>query len=153
MKENLKTLVLVFSLALNVTLIAIQVVPRFRGGSRFVYEELDLSPEQRARFEAGQKEFVASVNRLGNEMIARHCELMDLLAADTVAREAVDAKLGELSGQHRLMQQAMVRHLMEDREILAGEQRRQFFSILKERLRAQGAPGPAWVPRGARQRE
>ncbi|MCW5979629.1 MAG: periplasmic heavy metal sensor [Bryobacteraceae bacterium] len=153
MKENLKTLALVFSVALNVTLIAIQAAPYFRGESRFVFQELELSPKQRARFEAGQKDFVASINQRGNQMIARLSELMDLLAADPVVEEAVQAKLDELNEHHRSMQRAMVRHLMKDREILAGEQRREYFSILKERLHAQGAPGPVWVPRGARRRE
>lgn len=153
MKRNLWTLVLIFSLVLNVTFVISFAMRSLRSKTGFAYEELDLSPEQQARLEAGRDGFVQTVNQSGNRMIRFHTELLDLLAADAVDHAAVEAKLNEISANHRAMQRAIVEHLLADREVLSPEQRQQFFAVLKERMRAQGAPGPAWVPREARQRE
>jgi hypothetical protein len=46
-----------------------------------------------------------------------------------------------------------MQHLLEDKEMLTPAQRAKFFGILKDRIRAQGAPGPPWLPAGARQRK
>jgi Spy/CpxP family protein refolding chaperone len=153
MNRNLKTLAVVFSVALNVTFIVAHVVQNLRGRPRFVYEELDLRAGQRAQFEAERERFLRTHGEFGNWMIQRHAELMDLLAAETVNETAIQAKLDEIHANHRALQQIVVQHLRKDREVLDPDQRRQFFSVLKERINAQGAPGPAWVPRGERRRE
>jgi Spy/CpxP family protein refolding chaperone len=153
MNRNLKTLAVIFSVALNVTFIVVHVVQSLRDRPRFVYEELDLSAGQRAQFEAERDSFIRIHDQFGAGMIEKHAELMDLLAVTPVDDSAIQAKLDEIHANHRSLQQIVVRHLRKDREVLTPDQRRQFFAVLKERIRAQGAPGPAWVPRGARRRE
>jgi len=153
MNRNLKTLAVIFSVALNVTFIVAHVVQDLRRRPRFVYEELDLSAGQRAQFEAERDRFLRTHGEFGNGMIQKHAELLDLLAADIVDDTTIQSKLDEIHANHRSLQQIVIQHLRKDREVLDPDQRRQFFSVLKERIKAQGAPGPAWVPRGERRRE
>jgi Spy/CpxP family protein refolding chaperone len=150
MNRNLRTLALIFSVVLNVTFIAAHIFQNLSDRPRFAYEELDLSAEQQTQFEAGRHSFTQRLNRFVNGMIQKQAELMDLLAADPVDDAVIQAKLDEIHANHRSMQQIIVQHLLKDREILNPDQRRQFFSVLKDRIRTQGAPGPAWVPPDAR---
>jgi hypothetical protein len=153
MRRNLKTLAVIFSVVLNVTFAASYAWRRFHNQPRFAYEELDLTHEQRTRFEAGRVPFIQHVNRIGNAMIARNIELMDSIAAEPGDVKAIHAKLAEIRSNVQSMQDVVVKHLLEDKQILDAGQRKQFFDVLKARIRAQGAPGPAWIPRGARTRE
>jgi Spy/CpxP family protein refolding chaperone len=150
MTRNLRTLLLIFSVVLNVTFIVAHLLRNLSARPRFAYEEIPLSAEQRRRFEAGRDSFLRAHNRLGRRMMEEHGELMDLLAANPVDEGALQAKLDEIHANHRFLQQIVVRHLRKDRELLTPDQRRQFFSVLKDRIREMGAPGPAWAPREPR---
>jgi Spy/CpxP family protein refolding chaperone len=152
MSRNLKTLALLFSVVLNATLIASYTWPELYG-QRFAYEEVDLAAHQRARFEAGRNEFLRLVNRIGSGIIEKNVQLIDLIAADAADENAIQAQLAEIRSDVDSMQQAVVKHLMEDKRILDPGQQKQFFDVLKARIRAQGTPGPPWIPRQARSRE
>ena len=151
--KQIKTLVVVFSVALNIALLAGYGLSRYASRPRFAYEGLDLSAEQRARIEAGRDRFLHAMNETGDKIIQKHLELMDLIAAEPTDRQAIESKFHEIYSTQQSMQSSVMEHLLDDKEILNPAQRAKFFAILKDRIRAQGAPGPPWMPAGARQRK
>jgi Spy/CpxP family protein refolding chaperone len=153
MSPNLKMLAVIFSVVLNGTFVASYAWRKLQDRPRFAYEEVEITADQRARFDAGRTQFLRAVHKIGNQAIEMNVQLIDLIAADPADESAIQAKLAEIRSNVELMQQTVVKHLLEDKQILNPEQRKHFFDVLKARIRAHGAPRPAWVPGGERARE
>jgi Spy/CpxP family protein refolding chaperone len=153
MKQSFKILAVIFSVALNITFLAAYGVRKISDRPRYAYEELDLSGDQRKHLENARDRFLRAVNEIGNEIIGRHIELIDLVASERPDSQAIEIKFQEIHTLQRSMQRRVVEHLLEDKNVLAPEQRARFFAVLKSRIREQGAPGPPWLPAGARQRK
>jgi Spy/CpxP family protein refolding chaperone len=152
-KISFKTLAVIFSVTLNIAFLAGYGIRQMRDESKFAYEELDLSKEQKIIIEAGRDRFLLTQHEIGTCILRRQTELMDLISAGPVDRRAIDAKLEEIHLLRDSMQQHVVNHLLENKQALTPEQRSRFFEILKARIREQGAPGPSWIPEGARRRD
>jgi Spy/CpxP family protein refolding chaperone len=153
MTRHIKTLAVIFSVALNLAFLVGYGIRWYGERTRFAYEDLDLSQDQRVRIEAGRDRFLSALNDTGDRIIAKHLELMDLIAADPIDQQAIDARFQEIHTTQHSMQNLVVAHLLEDKQILTAEQRTKFFALLKSRIQAQGAPGPPWLPAGARERK
>lgn len=152
-RQHIKTLAVIFSVALNVAFLVGYGVRKLGDRPKFAYEELDLSKDQRDRIEAGRDRFLRALNEIGDMIIGKHIELIDLIAADPTDRQAIEGKFQEIHSFQQSMQRLVMEHLLEDKQILTPEQRAKFFAVLKSRIRAQGAPGPPWLPAGARERK
>jgi Spy/CpxP family protein refolding chaperone len=167
MTRHIKTLAVIFSVALNLAFLVGYGIRWYGERTRFAYEDLDLSQDQRVRIEAGRDRFLNALNDTGDRIIAKHLELMDLIAADPtkhlelmdliaadpIDQQAIDAKFQEIHTTQHSMQNLVIAHLLEDKQILTAEQRTKFFALLKSRIQAQGAPGPPWLPAGGRERK
>ena len=152
MRRHLITLAVIFSVALNLAFLVGYGFRKLGDRPRFAYEALDLSKDQRARIEAGRDRFLRALNEIENRIIAKHLDLMDLIAADPIDRQAIEGKFQEIHSIQQSMQRKVLEHLLEDKQILTPAQRAKFFAVLKSRIREQGAAGPPWLPAGARER-
>jgi Spy/CpxP family protein refolding chaperone len=150
-KQSIKTLAVVFSVALNIAFVAGYGVRKLSDRPKFAYEQLDLSQEQRKKIEPARDRFLRTVNEIGNTIVLQQIETMDLIAADSVDRRAINAKFQEIQLLQQSMHQQVVEHLLEHKQIFTPEQQARFFAVLKSRIREQSAPGPPWIPAGARQ--
>jgi Spy/CpxP family protein refolding chaperone len=151
-KQSIKTLAVIFSIALNVAFVAGYAFRKLGDRPKFAYEELDLSKDQRKGFEQARDRFLRALDETGDKIIERHIELIDLIASNPESPQAMDRKFEEIRSLQQSMQQRVLEHLSEDKKILTLEQQAKFFAVLKSRIREQGAPGPPWLPAGARQR-
>jgi Spy/CpxP family protein refolding chaperone len=149
MKQSIKTLAVIFSVALNLALLAGYGIRKFSDRATFAYEQLDLSKEQRQHIQNTRNRFLGALNEIGNGIVARQTEIIDLIAADSVDSSAIERKFEEIQSLQRSMHQRVVNHLLEDKQIFAPAQRGKFFAVLKSRIREQGAPRPPWFPAGA----
>ena len=152
MKRHIRILAVIFSVSLNLAFLVGYGFRRVSDRPRFAYEELTLSGEQRARIEAGRDRFLKALDEIREKIIARHLELIDLIATDPTDQQAIEAKFQAIHSLQQSMQRVVVDHLLEDRQTLTPDQQARFFAILKSRIRAQGAPGPPWLPAGAEKR-
>ena len=152
-RQYIKILAVIFSVALNVAFLVGYGVRKLGDRPKFVFEELDLSKDQQARVEAGSDRFLRALDEIGDKMIGAHLEMIDLVAADPTDRQAIEAKCQEIRAVRHSMQSLVVEHLLEDKQVLTADQRTKFFALLKSRIRAQVAPGPPWLPAGARERK
>jgi Spy/CpxP family protein refolding chaperone len=149
-KQSIKTLAVIFSVALNIAFLAGYGVRKLIDRPRYAYEELDLSKDQRSRLEGSRDRFLSALSEIGDRMVSRHIELVDLIAAGPVDRQAIDRKFDEIHSLQKSMQQQVVEHLLEQKQIMTPAQRAKFFAVLKARIREQGASGPPWLSKGAR---
>ena len=140
MKQSIKTLAVIFSIALNVAFIASYGLRKLGDRPKFAYEN-------------ARGRFLHAVDEIGDRIINQHIELIDLIASDPVDARAIDKKFEGIRSLQQSMQQRVLEHLSEDKKILTLEQQAKFFAVLKSRIREQGAPRPPWLPAGARQRK
>jgi Spy/CpxP family protein refolding chaperone len=145
-KQSIKILAVIFSVALNIAFMAGYGIRKFSDRSKFAYEEVDLSKEQLAHMQDARDRFLRDLNEIGNDIIERQSETINLIAADSVDRRAIATKFEEIQLLQQSMHQRVVEHLLEHKQILTPEQRDKFFEVLKSRIRDQGAPGPPWIP-------
>lgn len=97
-----------------------------------------MNDEQRRRTEPLLAEFRKSSQTVCSEVAGHRRELIDLLAAPEVDREAVQAKQeGILAGQRR-MQELLIAHLLAEKELLSPVQQEELFKLLRARTRRPG---------------
>ena len=163
MIKNFKTLSIIFSVVLNIVFIGSYFyhksdqypLPGHRGKhNRFLIEELNLSREQRDRFEPIRERFHAFLRQQGHAIKDKQLELIDLLAAlrprsyakENPAREAVDVKQKEIQTLQRQMQAKVIEHLLEVSGMFTPEQRKKFFGRIRGRIEKSDGPRPRWMP-------
>jgi Spy/CpxP family protein refolding chaperone len=147
MKTSTRTLGVIFSVGLNVAFVGSYTYQVLARRPVFAYEEMSLDSNQRARMTSSRDRFVRTIDGIGNNIVRLQTELVDAIATDPPDRKAIDRKLAEILAQQQSMQQVVVEHLLEDKNILRPDQREQFFALLKQRIRLQGMPAPPWLPR------
>jgi Spy/CpxP family protein refolding chaperone len=149
MKQSIKMLAVIFSVALNLALLAGYGIRKFNDRSKFAYEEVNLSKEQQVQMQDARNRFLHDLNEIGNDIINRQIETIDLIAADFVDRRAIETRFEEIQSLQQSMHQRVVEHLLEDKQIFTSAQRGKFFAVLKSRIKEQGAPRPPWFPAGS----
>jgi len=154
MKRKAWLLVFILSGGLNVAFVTTWIVHaagRRRDGTKHcrrregeecgpcsLHRRLGISDEQRRRIEPLLADFRESSQTVCSEVAGHRRELIDLLAAPEVDREAVRAKQEDiLAGQGR-MQELLIAHLLAEKELLSPEQREELFKLLRARTRSPG---------------
>lgn len=164
MKNNIKTLAIVFSVVLNVAFVTFTAYTRWshapvaRSPSKegaMLYEQLELTAEQLKRIEPLRDRFHAEMNQISSAIVGMQMELFDLLAAPSPDRQAIQAHQEKIRDLQRSMQDNVVNHVLEESKVLMPEQRVKFFRLLKERSKTAGRPCPPWMkpPKGAETNE
>jgi Spy/CpxP family protein refolding chaperone len=153
MKDNLKNLLLIFSIVLNVVFIGGTSYFSLSAGSiaskpapscPFLYQELDLTRAQLTRIEPARDRFHGRLNEIGGDIRTRQLRLVDLLAAPDLDRKAVEDVQGEIKTLQQTMQDTIISHILEQARVFTPEQRSRFFELMKERIE-HSQPGPAWM--------
>jgi len=147
MNYHIGALGAIFSVALNIAFVGSYAHRTLTSRPAFAYEEIHLDDDQRARMISSRDRFLRAIDRIGKDIVGRHAELVDAIAADPPDGTVIQRRLDEIRSLQQSMQQVVVEHLLEDRGILRPDQRQQFFGLLKERIRSQSPPGPPWLPR------
>jgi Spy/CpxP family protein refolding chaperone len=146
MKHYLRTLALIFSVALNLAFVGSYAYRTLTKRPAYVYEEIRLDAAQRARMISSRNQFLATMNPISNRIIELQVKLIDGIAAEPADRSAIDATLAQISSEQQSMQRTVIAHVMEDKNILDPSQRKQYFDLLKQRIRSQSLPQPPWLP-------
>lgn len=153
MRHYIRTLGLIFSVALNVAFVGSYAYRTLTRPTTFAYEEMRLDATQRSRMASSRDLFIRTIDQIGNNIIGLHLELIDAVAAEPADRSEIDTKFEQIRSQQQSMQRAVVEHLMEDKSILSPDQRKEFFAALKQRIRSQSMPGPPWLPRDRKKQQ
>lgn len=153
MKENLKTILIIASVALNAVFAATYVVyklPPLAGGQPAtsrgpLFLQLDLTPDQLAEFKAERDRFHGELQELGQETKQKQLELIDLLVDTTPDQQAVKKKQEEIQHVQRTVQDRVIAHFLHESGLLTPEQRTRFFQLIKGRIGTSVQTCPPWA--------
>lgn len=156
MRKNLIILAIIFSVVLNIGFIGTYCLQKaglhplklvHTNHKRFLYEELNLSPEQLAEFEPGRNRFHTYLDLQSKTIQAGQIELISLLAENPPDRKAIDTKHEKIQNLQRQMQTRVIDHFFEESRILTPEQRKKFFALIKGRIEKNSGFCPGWMQR------
>jgi len=156
MRKNFIILASIFSVVLNIGFIGTYCLHKTglhlgklvdTNHKRFLYEELNLSPEQLVEFERGRDRFHTYLGLQSKTIQAERIELIGLLAKNPPDREAIDAKHKEIQPLQRQMQAKVIDHFLEESHILTPKQRKKFFALIKGRIKTKSGFYPGGMQR------
>jgi Spy/CpxP family protein refolding chaperone len=150
MKDNLRTLALIFSIILNFAFIGAtayyKLAPRSPAGScPFLYEQLNLTKEQLSQVEPIRDRFHARLAEISSSIKTKQLRLIGLLAAADLDHNGVDTLKEEIRVLQQTMHDTIIGHILEETNIFTAEQRKSFFNLMKERIEQSGQPCPPWM--------
>lgn len=147
MNAKLKVLAVTFSVVLNLAFLGAYARQRFGASASVapVFDQLELSSEERREFERHREAFHQLVSRLGGQLKSAQLELIDLLAGRSPDRAAIAAKHEEIGRLQRSIQSGVIEHLIQEGGRLDEGRRARFFALLKARVQASEPPRPPWM--------
>jgi Spy/CpxP family protein refolding chaperone len=149
MKNNMLKLVLVFSLLLNLSMLAsagythykqsrYEVRPSGPGAQTLgehvpghLFHELSLKPEQLKTMQEKAMGFHADLNRKGQEIDHKRVALVALIGAEKPDSKAIDAAVAEINRLQLDVQKTAVAHMLEFKGMLDKEQQKRFLGLIE----------------------
>ena len=98
-----------------------------------LHRKLGTNPEQWKKIEPRLAAFQRDSRTVCQEIGRKRAELIDLLAAPQVDRQAIAAKQEEVLAGQRRVQQLVIDQLLAERELLTPQQQKALFDLLRER--------------------
>jgi len=154
MWPKLKPLLVILSVALNLAFVAVWVtraVPaRFGCGGPCegpesrgpvwcpLHRKLGTTEKQWSEIEPSLAEFQKSAQELCRTIKRRRLEMIDLIAASQVDREAICGKQEEILAGQRKMQELVIEHLLSEKNMLTPKQRKALFRMFRRRTGCAG---------------
>lgn len=144
MKTTRLKFILILSLAVNVAVIATVGYHYYQNtcltpsaqcplnrGSHHYYDSLGLSSVQGTKMAPLSKSFHAQLASWESQIEAKREVLLGLLGRDEVDRKRIEETRAEISALQDELQKGVVAHVIQVKEILNPEQRKQFFVMLR----------------------
>jgi Spy/CpxP family protein refolding chaperone len=152
MKNNLRTILFVASIALNVAFTAtyaIYKLPLLTGmhpqSPEPIFLQLDMTSDQFARFKAERDKFHSQLYEPGQEIKEKQTELIDLLGAAPPDLLAIAKKQEEIQYLQGAFQARIIDHFLRASTILTPVQRTRFFELIKTRIETSAQACPSWM--------
>jgi len=140
MKNKLLIWGLIFSVAVNISLIStIIVYPRWKSHKEnsepFIVRELGLSNSQVKKINSFYKSYLNQVEKLRTDLQKERTELTQLLIDGKANPLIIDAKLRKISFLQMQIQKETIEHLSTiEKEVFTPEQRQKFYIIIRNQL-------------------
>ena len=154
MKGNLLKFVLIASLVLNLSLLGTAaykyykqygywVSPfgnKMKKGS-FIFEKLDLRPEQLKAMKEQAIPFRAEIDRRRHEIAQKRAGLFTLLREASPDKKAISSAISEISAMQEEMQGRITGHILEVKGSLNREQQKKFLDLIENAMKQDGQIG------------
>jgi len=163
MWKNLKLLLVILSVALNVAFIGVWAAQAVSarstvksdhgtGGARGpvwcpLLREVGVSPEQWRRIEPHLSEFQKARQGVCRKIRQARSDIIDLIASPAPDRNAIQAKQELVWTGQREVQNLLIEHLLRQKELLSPSQQKAFFDAMRKRMQMK-CFGPCAVPGG-----
>jgi len=109
------------------------------------HDELNLTPEQEGPMRAAKEKLFKQIDELDRAMTAERETLGRLLTASVTDEAAIASQLDKIASLQRQVQQRVVDHLLQEKEMLAPGQHKAFNEIIRRRVCPCGEHGPESV--------
>ena len=128
-------LLLALSLCLNVGFLTAMVLPTIRHElHKPLPDQLGLQGAVKSRFEANFAAFRHEVGPLFDQLRTERLKMLDLLASPDPAPQAIGAQEDVIQSLNAKIQDATVRHFLNQKQLLTPDQQKQFFDHLSRWL-------------------
>lgn len=98
----------------------------------------DLTAEQKANVQKIRATFLPKVNQIRENLRSERAELAKLLFADPPNKESIDAIARQIIEHQSELENEVIDHILEERELLSSSQQRKFYEIIVEQFSAGG---------------
>jgi Spy/CpxP family protein refolding chaperone len=98
----------------------------------------DLTGEQKASVQKIRDTFLPKVNQIRENLRRERAELARLLFADPPDRERIYAVARQIIEHQSELENEVIEHILEERELLSPSQQRKFYEIIVEQFSAGG---------------
>ncbi|NJL59189.1 MAG: Spy/CpxP family protein refolding chaperone [Desulfobacteraceae bacterium] len=98
----------------------------------------DLTEEQRAEVREIRRTFLPRVSRIRENLRRERAELAKLLFADPPEREQIHAVARQILLHQSDLENEVIEHILEERELLSVSQQRKFYEIIVEQFASGG---------------
>jgi len=109
------------------------------------HDELNLTPEQEGPMRGAKEKLFEQLDELERAMTAERETLGRLLTASETDKAAIASQLDKIASLQRQVQQRVVDHLLEEKELLAPGQHKAFNEIIRRRVCPCGGHGPETI--------
>jgi Spy/CpxP family protein refolding chaperone len=99
---------------------------------------IELNQEQRKKVEEIRKDFLPRVERIRWELRQKRLYLNDLIFAPNPDMKAVENITLDISNLQAKLEREVINHILQEKEILTPEQKKQFCEIIKEEFEKGG---------------
>ena len=154
MKGNLKILIFLFSILLNIVFVGTYAAYKFQintgerkddNSTKPLFLELDLTPEQLASFKSERDKFHPQLQALELEITGKQIELIEILSGDAPDPQILAIKQNAIRILQAAAQDRVIAHIRQASAILSPEQRTRFFNLIRKRIEDSASACPPWT--------
>jgi Spy/CpxP family protein refolding chaperone len=134
----MKDLLLIFLLLLVIFLLASRFIGVRRKPIRGYLDLIKLSGGQKQQVEGIRRDFLPRVAGIRQALRQRRLELNDLLFAESSDIQAIENKSMDISKLQAQLEKEVIDHILQEKELLAPEQRMQFYEVIRHEFEKGG---------------
>jgi hypothetical protein len=108
----------------------------FQTGNRFIFDKLDLRPEQMSIFREKALPFRTKIIEKRHDILQKRSALLTLMRADIPDNPAIDAAIIDINRMQGDMQRMVITHMLEMKAMLNKDQQKRFFDLIEETMGA-----------------
>ena len=107
------------------------------GQGEYVFEKLNLNEDKKEKIRRLAEDFHSSLDVYGAEIALKNTELVKAISESNSPDGKTEQLINEISGKQKRIQMIIVEHLFEIKNELDAGQRRQFFGLIEETVKAK----------------
>jgi Spy/CpxP family protein refolding chaperone len=149
MKANILKFILAVSLILNISVFISAGYSYYRQhqrqhelvfehdflkGNGYLFENLELNPEQLKVFKEQASSFHAVIVQKAQVVHSKRSALFDLMRTANPDRQAIEAAIGEINRMQEDMQKMIIFHMLKVKTLLSKDQQKRFFDLIEESM-------------------
>jgi len=135
----LKDILLILLSAIVLIQLAVRLYARMRQKPIRGYLDLiTLSEEQKRQVEDIRRDFLPKVAGIRQSLRDNRLRLNELLFAETPDEKAIAEKSNEISALQSKLEQEVIDHILQEKELLSPEQKKEFYQVIRNEFEKGG---------------
>ena len=135
----MKDILLILLSAIVLIQLAVRLYARMRQKPIRGYLDLiTLSEEQKRQVEDIRRDFLPKVAGIRQSLRDNRLRLNELLFAETPDKKAIAEKSNEISALQAKLEQEVIDHILQEKELLSPEQKKEFYQVIRNEFEKGG---------------
>ena len=135
----MKDILLILLSAIVLIQLAVRLYARMRQKPIRGYLDLiTLSEEQKRQVEDIRRDFLPKVAGIRQSLRDNRLRLNELLFAETPDEKAIAEKSNEISALQSKLEQEVIDHILQEKELLSPEQKKEFYQVIRNEFEKGG---------------